>query len=61
MIDGINFNADEPPKGRPYYDPTASNEDVLQDVSIYDVNANFALKDLKNISLFLGNNRPNPG
>ncbi len=53
----VEFNSDIP-KGRPQLDPDywskLNNKDNQNPNAIFDVNTNFALKDLSDISVFKG-------
>ena len=53
----VDFNSDIP-KGRPQLDPDywskLNNKDKKNPDAIFDVNTNFALKDLSDISVFKG-------
>ena len=53
----VEFNSDIP-KGRPQSDPDywskLNNKDNQNPNAIFDVNTNFALKDLSDISVFKG-------
>lgn len=56
----VEFNSDIP-KGRPQLDPDywskLNNKDNQNPNAIFDVNTNFALKDLSDISVFKGKNK----